>query len=44
MDKNALILEDRKTVEEIYKFVKALLADHNACKTELARSGLMKSI
>ena len=37
-------LKDRKSIREMYEFVKALIDDHNACKTELARSGLMKSI
>jgi len=43
-DNKTLVLEDRHAVEEMYKFAKDLLADYSACKTELARSGLKKSL
>lgn len=39
-----LVLEDRKTVEETYKFLKALLEDYSSCKTTLARAGIIKSL
>lgn len=33
---------DKNTATESYKFLNALLDDYNACKTELARGGILK--
>ena len=34
---------DKDTIEQSHKFLQALLDDYNACKTELARSGIYKA-
>ena len=34
---------DKNTIEQSHKFLQALLDDYNACKTELARSGIFKA-
>lgn len=44
LNDKTLVLEDRKTVEETYKFLKALLEDYSSCKTALARAGIIKSL
>lgn len=44
LNDKTLVLEDRKTVEETYKFLKALLEDYSYCKTALARAGIIKSL
>lgn len=44
LNNKTLVLEDRKTVEETYKFLNALLEDYSSCKTALARTGIMKSV
>ena len=34
---------DKNTIEQSHKFLNALLDDYNACKTELAKSGIFKA-
>lgn len=36
-------LMTRETTIETFKFLQALLDDYNSCKTELARSGILKA-
>ena len=36
-------LMDANSAKETYKFLDALLDDYNACKTDLARSGILKA-
>lgn len=36
-------LMDANSAKETYKFLNALLDDYNACKTDLARSGILKA-
>lgn len=39
-----LVMNDLETINETYQFLRAILDDYSACKTELARTGLKRSL